>query len=212
MKITFVSILVITAVLIVSQGGLQVQSQKNPDTPLQLGEEIIVHKKFGEVPVKLMSVSAENKEVSLEKAFTKTSDWYKGLEFEIENTSGKTITYISFDLIFKRPEGVIPSKSDLNTLSYSIVIPFGNAEAFFAKQFTGVSIKPDETIKIPLKENYYNTLNGALTRLGYPSKFKGVEIIIQEVGFSDRSLWSYGLTYRQDPKDPAKWPPILEKI
>lgn len=173
-------------------------------------EEIIVHKKFGEVPVKLVSVSAEKKEVSLEKAFAKINGWYKGLEFEIENTSGKTITYISFELRFARPKE-LKEASGPDKYGNSMVIPYGEMKDFFANKATGVEIKPNEIVKIPLKENYYNTLSESLTKLGYPSKFQGVEIVIHEIGFSDKMLWSYALWYKQDPENPARWAPIPEK-
>jgi len=171
-------------------------------------EEIIVHKKFGEVPVKLVSINAEKKEVALDKPFAKTDGWFKGLEFEIENTSGKTITCISFDLRFDRPKELKESSGN-DKYPFSMVIPYGEANDFMANKATGVEIKPNETVKIPLKENYYNTLNENLTRLGYPAKFKGVEIVIHEICFSDETLCSYGLFYKQDPENPAKWTPIF---
>ncbi|HEV7642917.1 MAG TPA: hypothetical protein VGO50_03160 [Pyrinomonadaceae bacterium] len=186
---------------IVGISGVKVTSQD---------EEIIVHKKFGEVPVKLVSVSAEKKEVALEKAFAKTDGWFKGLEFEIENTSGKTITCISLQLRFDRPKEFKES-SGSDKYGFSMVIPYGDVNDFMANKATGVEIKPGETVKIPLKENYYNTLNGSLLRLGYPSKFKGVEIVIHEIGFSDEILWSYGLFYKRDPENSVRWAPILEK-
>ena len=173
-------------------------------------EEIIVQKKFSGVPVKLVSVTAEKKEVSLEKPFAKTSRWYKGLEFEIENTSDKIATFLSLDLTFTRPKE-LKASSESDKYSYSMIIPYGDADAFFANGQTGVQIKPNEIVKIHLTENYYNTLDGALTRLDYPSKFKGVEIVIREVGFSDGTLWSYGLFYKQNTENPTKWEPILEK-
>ena len=173
-------------------------------------EEVIVHKKFGDVPVKLVSVSAEKKEVALDKAFAKTDGWYKGLEFEIENTSGKTITYISLDLIFNRPKELTESSGN-DKYPFGLVIPFGERDDFMINKSTGIEIKPNETVRIPLKENYFNTLNGSLLRLGYPAKFKGVQVIIREIGFSDETLWSYGLFYKQDPENPARWAPILEK-
>lgn len=185
---------------IVGISGVKVTSQD---------EEIIVHKKFGEVPVKLVSVSAGKKEVALEKAFAKTDGWFKGLKFEIENTSGKVITYISLDLIFNRPKE-LKEASNNDKYPFGIVIPYGQTDDFMANKATGVEIKPGETVKIPLKENYYNTLNGSLLRLGYPSKFKGVEVIIREIGFSDGTLWSYGLFYKRDPENSVRWTPILQ--
>ncbi len=173
-------------------------------------EEIIVHKKFGDVPVKLVSVTAEKKEVSLGKTFAKTSGWYKGLEFEIENTSGKTITYMSLQLRFTRPKE-LQGSSGPDKYGYSMVIPYGEMNDFFANKRTGVEIKPNEVVQIPLKENYYNTLSESLAKLGYPSKFQGVEIVIHEIGFSDGMLWSYALWYKQEPGNPARWTPILEK-
>jgi hypothetical protein len=201
---TKILLFVIAVFCSIGIGSIKVTSQD---------EEIITHKKFADnEPVKLVSIKTEQKELSLEKAFPKTSDWYKGLEFEIENISDKTITFITIELRFARPK-------DLKETLWSDKYPFamdihhgGYLKDFLENKESGVAIKPGEIVKIPLKENIYKGMNESLTRLGYPSKFKGVEIIIQEVGFSDRSLWSYGLIYRQDPKDPAKWPPVLEKI
>lgn len=103
---------------IVAITGIKVTSQD---------EEIIMHKKFGEVPVKLVSVSADKKEVALEKSFAKTSGWYKGLEFEIENTSGKTITCISLQLRFGRPKELKES-SGSDKYPFSMVIPYGEVK------------------------------------------------------------------------------------
>jgi hypothetical protein len=186
---------------IVGISGIKVTSQD---------EEIIVHKKFGEVPVKLVSVSAEKKEVALEKAFAKTDGWFKGLEFEIENTSGKTITCLTLQLRFDRPKELKESSGN-EKYPLSMTIPFGEKNDFLAHKATGIEIKPNEIVKIPLKEYYFHTLNESLTRLGYPAKFKGVEIVIHEICFSDETLWSYGLFYKRDPENPARWAPIVKK-
>lgn len=198
-------------ILLVLMIGFCVIASISVNTSSQDQEEMIVHKKFGDVPVKLVSIRAEKKEVSLEKSFPKAIGWYKGLEFEIENTSGKTITYMSIELRFNRPKELKEAEGN-DKYGFTMNIPYGGTlNNFFENKPSGVEVKPSEIIRIPLKENYYNALNESLTRLGYPSKFQGVEVVIGEIGFSDRMLWSYALWYKQDPENPARWAPILEK-
>jgi hypothetical protein len=173
-------------------------------------QELVKEKKFGDVPVRLVSISADKKDVGLEKPFAKTNDWFRGLAFELENPSDKSIVYLSLDLRFYRPDELKNSDGP-DRYPFSMTVPYGKMEDLVSGKASGFEIKPAEKVNLPLKENYYRTLNESLTNLGYPAKFKGVEIIVKEVGFSDGTLWSYGIFYERNAENPDRWTPVQKK-
>jgi hypothetical protein len=165
-------------------------------------DEVVKQNKRVNEPIELISIKTKKKQISLGQPFAKSEDWYKGLQFEIKNTSEKNISYISIELIFRRPEGITPSRSDLSTLPFGVVLPFGEKNVSLVEDKFSLQIIPDQTYVLQMTEPSYFTLKDNLKKLGYPTGFKGVEVEIREIGFSDRTFWTRGIWYKPDPQNP----------
>jgi len=150
-------------------------------------KEIIVEKKRKDQPVTIVEIQTESNKSDLRKSFVKSATWYKGLEIKIENVSEKPISYLSLDLIFRRPKN-IAAKSKEDSLPFGQIIEYGDKD-----NLTEVKIAPKETATITLDKVQYETLNSALLSLGYPENFDGVEIELKEIFFTDDSRWFKGV-------------------
>jgi hypothetical protein len=158
-------------------------------------EEIIVQKKTPDEPVNIISIKTDSRKINFDEPFAKTSEWYKGLEIKVENVSNKPISYLALDLVFRRPknlEAVLPE----DKLPFGEIIRYGDME-----NPSDVKIAPKDTVVIALDKPRYETLKANLLALGYPKNFKGVEIEVKEVLFTDNTLWNRGAWYKQDAKN-----------
>ncbi len=158
-------------------------------------EEIIKQKKIANEPVNIISIKTDSNQINFDKPFARTSEWYKGLEIKIENVSDKHISYLALDLVFKRPgnfEAVLPK----DKLPFGQIISYGNIE-----NPSDVKIAPKDIITITLDKPRYETLKADLLALGYPKNFKGIEIEVKEVLFTDNTFWNRGVWYKRDTKD-----------
>lgn len=146
----------------------------------------IIEKKNANEPVNFISIKTDSNQIKFGEPFAKTNEWYKGLEIKIENVSDKHITYLALDLVFKRPknlEAVLPE----DKLPFGEIIRYGDIEN------SQVNIAPNDIITITLDKPFYETLKSNLSALGYPNKFKGVEIEVKEIRFTDKTVWNRGV-------------------
>jgi hypothetical protein len=54
----------------------------------------------------------------------------------------------------------------------------------------------------------YNSIRQSLDKLGYPRKIMEVRTQVEEIGYSDETVWSIGSWYQTDPNNPEQLIPL----
>lgn len=190
--------LLITGLLITSTLPAVNHASQKKDRIIRKGD-------FPQEPVRITLVKVKKGPVEPNKKFTDSDDeWLKGFTLRVENTSGKPINYISVSLVILRPEeqeaaGQIPFSE---WLSYG-VSPTRPRNA--APIQAAPAIPPGGNTELTLSDESFEVNKTLLKRLGFPDSIERVELIVQDVGFEDGTLWVGGELWRRDPADPDKW-------
>lgn len=149
----------------------------------------IVSLKIGDIPVK-----------SGEKTFA-SQDLIKELKATVENSYGKTVSFVELGVFVVRPIG----QEDKPPFHYSICL--GNERKALKQQDTGfklVSDSENNRTELSLPDKEYDSIRTSLNGLGYPMKIEKLQIQIEQVAFTDGTIWSIGSWFRADPNDNGK--------
>lgn len=112
----------------------------------------------------------------------------------MENSSGKTITSLTVDLVFSRPEDDETSKEP----PYVYGLHFGpsiSSPSDYAQRDPSKVVKPGGTIELTLSDDDHEHIKSVLTKLKYSAGVKQVELILAEVGFEDGTSWTGGVFF-----------------
>ncbi len=162
-------------------------------------------------PVKITVVKTKRGQIVPGKKFSDDNDWFKGLTVSVTNNSGKTVNYIGIRLTFPRPEddGTANEPPFVDSLEYGIS-PFVDKGSLPPSLTPPRAINLGETIALTLSDHWFDRYKRALTKIKYPTSIKRIEILVEEVGFSDDTVWTLGVRYRRDPSNPGEWIKIEE--
>jgi hypothetical protein len=156
----------------------------------------------GKEPIKAFSFNIRKKRFAFNERFYGSSDWLRDFSINVQNPTGKTVTYIDIGVF------VVRSKEQSSLPPFHFSISTGNRQAALERRASellfGPSDSDGEILRVSTSESDYRDIRTSLTKLGYAPEIERVEIQIEEVGFSDGSLWSLGGWYRADPKDTKK--------
>jgi hypothetical protein len=169
------------------------------------------HWRSGE-PVKIAKLKIKGRPVGIDQKFLEDDDWLKGFTISIKNTSKKTITAITIDLNFPRPQDdwsqQLQDETSEEKLSYSYPLQYGYLP-FFEKTTPGPGIppfiKPGEAVEIKLSDETYSYLKERLKKQDYPTSIKEIIVTLRSVAFDDDTMWHSGMEIRRNPNDPKKW-------
>jgi len=169
-------------------------------------QEAVVRFLAGVAPIKAASFNIQGRVIPFDKKFSGSLDWFKDISVNIQNTSGKTVTYVEISATF------IPPKGRTDIFPFRFPITQGRRQDALQRRPSEMEFKSsldsDEnhifkvTLADPDKEYEWN--RKSLERLGYPLKIDEIHLQIQEVVFDDGTMWSVGHWYRSDPKNPDK--------
>ncbi|HEX8399429.1 MAG TPA: hypothetical protein VF644_18490 [Pyrinomonadaceae bacterium] len=156
-------------------------------------------------PFKIISFDIGGKKVSAKEKFSGADDWVKELTLNTQNTSGKEINYIDIGIFFIRPH----EQADIPPLHYTIRRG-SKKEILQEKKLLSESTSESSKygIDISLSEMEYNSIRQSLDKLGYPRKIMEVRIQVEEIGYSDETVWSIGSWYKTDPNNPEQRIPL----
>jgi hypothetical protein len=148
-------------------------------------------------PVRILKVKNKKGEVPLGKKFRGDADagWLRGLTITVENTSGRTITYVNVTLMF--PPEVNHSTQDL---AYGFDFMFGvspqhpHYEESRRRQPDRV-LRHGERLDLTLSDGEYEHIQKALRFFDYPPDLREAFVRLYEVGFDDGTGWMGGNTY-----------------
>jgi hypothetical protein len=129
-------------------------------------------------------------------------DWLKDLTLKLRNTSGKSITYIEFDLHF--PEVIRNGRTALHQIFLGV-----DPDRKFPR--AELRLAPNETIEIPMAAGYDDIKT--LVEKGGNLPLENVTKLWVEFHsalFDDGTLFEAGTLFRRNPNpnDPRKWIPI----
>jgi hypothetical protein len=154
-------------------------------------------------PIKITKVRAKGKEIRSKEEFAAGDDWLSGLEMELANASGKTVTFFEIQLLFRSsiidinpPDAVWFLNSGNN--------PFNYASDMSMPSQSSKSIRPGEFLNVELNERERNEINAFVRSVtgALPDK---VEIRVNLLGFNDGTAWS-GQMARRNGK--GGWVPL----
>jgi hypothetical protein len=186
----------ISSILLLSISGIARQPQEQTIK----GEERVVEKLSRKLaPLNVKVIKTKRGKVSLGRKFVDDDeDWFRGLSVVLENTSGKTITYVDVGFLFPKEEGGTGKTLPLyESLSYGHH-PEAPSEAVLNMQ--PLALRSGEKITATLADSKYSEVRDSLTQLGYNQSIKTMKFNLQEVYFEDGSGWSSG-TYFPQPRN-----------
>lgn len=131
--------------------------------------------------------------------FEGDSDWVKELTLKLRNTSGKPITYIQLNLHF--PEVTRDGRTALQQIFLGV-----DPERKFSR--TELRLAPNESIEIPLSEEYDNIRSLVETTGKVPlGNITKLWVEFHAALFDDGTLFEAGTWYRRNPdqNDSRKW-------
>ncbi|HEU4593833.1 MAG TPA: hypothetical protein VFS10_01605 [Pyrinomonadaceae bacterium] len=166
-------------------------------------ERIIVVRNDFNPPTKIKVVKAKDKVIKTGKEFLDEDDWFEGLTVSLVNDTGKAILSIHIDVWLVRPEEQAQVPPYVYQLSYG-------GDPFWYKPWEEYRtdkppIPPGSEVDIVLSAEEYNHVKSSLEELGYPPGHKKIEIRITTIGFTDGTVWDYGVYRRRDPTAPSGW-------
>lgn len=177
--------------------------------PLQ--EEERVFEKLSrrqEAPLQIGTIKRKRGETFLGKKFVDREDWFQGLSFVMENTSGKTIVYVRGGFLFPRQiemKGQVPPL--YHSFRYGLPPSLREGAGSDAQQ---LALKPGETMTFTLSESAYNEITANLRRLEYTHSIKLIKFNLEEIFFDDGTSWAAGAYFPRDQGERRPLGGILE--
>lgn len=167
-------------------------------------KRIIEETPYPGAPVQIVSVTNRRHPIKLRESFEEDDDWLKGLEIQVVNKSGKTVTHVGIDIIFERPANQAGGPPAFWPLTYGLN-PFSLkiGEPILTDKIK--PIRPGERISIELSDLAYVELKALLKDTYYLDVDK-VKIFVTTIGFDDGTAWG-GSYYIRDPDKPTGWRP-----
>lgn len=149
-------------------------------------------------PLKIVDISAANKQIRLDERFTAGDDWLNGMRLQFKNISNKDINYI--EIQFNLPE----TRSSGNEMSFRSEL--GNMPALPVRN-KPLLLKPNEDVTYNLNQDEYQSLLGFVRNRHRISDINDVELKIGFVVFADLTAWSGGILLKQSSSNPRRWIP-----
>jgi len=160
-------------------------------------ERSVVRRPFRIEPVKIVAAKNKKRDIEVGKAFDDDDDWLDGFKVRVVNNSGKVVTAVTIDMIFRREPG-----DDRVPIAESLHFSHSPFQPEYARRHREKFIRAGETAELELLPENYTVLKDRLQRKGYSGTRTRVELVIREVGFEDGSALLSGTLWLQDPNNP----------
>lgn len=173
----------------------------------QAQERIIVKKSDFNPPVSITIVKTKKRgALQTNKTFLDDDEWIRGLEISVGNDSGKTVTYIGVELLFRRTEDQEQGLPAGWFFNYGLdPFRYESEESMPPPQVKPVL--PGGTVVMTLSDREYDEIRRFLKDIRFPKSVKRIELRVVEIGFSDGTAWNAGRLYRREPKSFRWWSP-----
>lgn len=171
----------------------------------QAQERVIVKKSDWNPPVKISQVKTKKGVVELDKPYSDDNDWLKGLTVRLDNHSGKDVTYLEVEVLFRRPNDTANEPPGVWHLEYG-EDPFRYQTGEPVPDIKIKPIKDGDSFEVSLSDHDFDQVNTFLRNIKY-SVVNGIEVRVMVIGFGDGTAWT-GRMMRRDPSSPFGWSPI----
>lgn len=168
----------------------------------QQQRRVIKQKAWQDEPVKVTLLKVKGHSIKLNQDFDEDEDWLHGLTISITNTSDKPITYLSFRIDFPSHEG---NSRDNPIPAYDFSYGHNPDSVNAILSNDTKPIMPKETKDFTISDDKYAIINELLRQSGYPAIIKRLDIVLDDIGFADNTLWRAGKIHGRDPNNPSKW-------
>jgi hypothetical protein len=212
-RISFVLIaLTILTFTVVLLNAFKARAQQEPAALVsgQNKARIVTTQGSKSPPIEIAGVKSRKGDIETEKEFVDDDDWLRGLTIRLANNSGKTVTFIGMELIFRRTEDQSPGLPAAWPLRKGID-PFSIQSAKRSDQPEVELALPGRDFEFVLSDVQYDEIKHFLKDIEFPDSIRKAEIQVVKIGFSDGTAWN-GRMYRRDPnnlKGPIRgWTPL----
>jgi hypothetical protein len=203
--ILIVSSLLTVLILILGVYKTTAQRQVLAPAGAERQDRVIIKKSDFDPPVKIVVMKTRKGEIKSGKPYHDDDDWLQGLTVGLDNNSGKNLTYISVEVLLRRPDNQAHEPPGVWTLEYGDD-PFHYTSGELRPPVSVKPIKDGESLEITLSGHDFDRVKTFLRELNYPS-LNGIEVRVSVIGFSDGTAWT-GRMMRRDSDSPFGWSPI----
>lgn len=165
-------------------------------------EKQIKKNSFKKEPVEILGLGSGGLVRKFSQKFQKKKDWLKDLKIKFKNTSGKTISFIEFGLLF--PE----TQSTGRTMYYTLRSGVHPLTLARKNKETVNFAAPNSVSELKLSAEGFTRLKAFLATRQELDSLTVVNIQISVVYFSDGTRWYAGTMWRPDPQRKGRHLPI----
>jgi hypothetical protein len=166
-------------------------------------ERIIKKTAWGNEPIEIVSLKNNQKSIKIDEIFVQDTKWLEDFTIKYKNNSGNTIIWLSIGLDF--PE----TRATGNVMSFPLTYGINPLLSITAQERE--SIKPGESVEIPLTSKKYDALKRFIEKRHQLDSLNQVKIRVEFILFEDGTGWSSGNFLRPDPKNSRRWIPVDSK-
>jgi len=155
--------------------------------------------------VEFEEIKVAGKPVKFDQRFDGNDDWIPTVGFKAKNISDKPIVYLAVNINF--PE----SRAKLGGAMMSYPIEFGQRpDSALPSRGEPMVLLPNDTVEINL-QNHYPGIKAFIERRLTLKEIHQADLEVNFVIFDDKTGWSAGNYYRQDPVNPDRYINIGDK-
>jgi hypothetical protein len=189
-RVVFVLVVVAGALLLLPRQGMDFT---NSHAKTQEEGRTVSRKPWRVEPVNVVAARNKKKEkIDIDKAFDDDDDWLDGFTVTVVNNSGKIVTAVTIEMIFRREAG--DTRPPVAEAIHFGLSPFGLE---YINRDPSKVIKVGDTADLRLIPENYRVMKERLERHGYPKSIRKIELQIREVGFEDGTAFLGGSFWLQ---------------
>lgn len=151
-----------------------------------------------QMPVEIISMKLNGKEVKPGEKIKGDDDWLKGLSFTLKNISDRPIAYVDIGIRFPHSRGFV-----VYSLNYGVDYSRGEPR----RTYSPPAIQPGETLELVLTKEKYSVFLNILAQGGASRSFDNAPYYVERICFEDETdvIWEGGYLKRRDPNKIAKF-------
>jgi hypothetical protein len=154
--------------------------------------------------VEFEEIKAAGKTVKFNERFDGNDDWIPTVRFKAKNISNKSIVYLAVNINFPETRATLGAM-----MSYPI--EFGQKpDSTFPSHGEPMVLLPNDTVEINLQD-HYPRIKAFIERRLTLKDIHQADLEVNFVIFDDKTGWSAGNYYRQDPVNPDRYINIGDK-
>jgi hypothetical protein len=169
------------------------QSERKADLTSHITSDAIVRFSQGRAPITAVSFNLGKETHRFDQSFAAAVDWFKDLSVNVQNASGKAVTYLDIAVTFMPPAGhdqVKPLRFSIFKGDRSLALKRQDSGLLLISDTTAIyNIHPDDSAK------EYLGNRRSLDQVGFPVLIDEIQLQIEEAVFDDGTMWSAGNWY-----------------